>query len=483
LPALASIALLSGCTVGPKYTRPVVSAPSAWKEEPPFRAAAPKDTLPKGTWWSLFEDAELNALEDEALKANQTLEAARNQLGAARASARITQSGLYPTFNVTPSAQRSRLSGNRPTNGSLLLFSPVTQNNFTIPFNLNYEADIFGGVRRSVEAANARYQSSAASLENVRLVVASELAADYFQLRGLDAEIAVVDSSVQLQQRGLQLVENRHNGGLASGLDVAQQRAVLDATKTQAELLHQQRSQFEHAIAVLVGTSASTFSLAAKPLALAPPAVPIGVPSDVLERRPDIAAAERLVAAQNADIGIAESALYPSINLFGGGGVQSSTITRVFNAPSFVWSLGAAAAQPIFSGGKLRAQVDLEKSLYGASVADYRQTVLTAFQEVEDGISGLSVLDRAAQSQQLAVEDSQNALRIANDRYVGGLVTYLDVINAQEQLLTNQRLATQILSQRLLTSVFLVKALGGGWDARSLQAVGVKPSLKDMATP
>ena len=252
---------------------------------------------------------------------------------------------------------------------------------------------------------------------------------------------------------------------------------MLNSTRTQATLLRQQRAQFEHAIATLVGTPASSFSVPAKPLALEPPVIPIGVPSDVLERRPDVATAERQMAAQNAQIGVAKSAFYPSLGIVGGGGVQSNDITQLLNVPSTFWAVGANVAETLFNGGKLHAQLDFAKSAYGASVATYRQTVLTSFQEVEDSLSGLSVLSQAADTQQQAVQAAQRALQIANDRYVGGLVTFLDVITAQETLLDNQRLATQLLGQRLVTSVSLVKALGGGWDASSLQAIHVKPSI------
>ncbi len=464
--------------MGPKYQRPRVQTPSAWKEEAPFRAATPKDTVSKGDWWTMFGDPTLDGLMTQSLQANQTVEVARNQLEQARSFARIQTAGYFPGFSAGPSLQRARLSGNRPSTISTTSLSPLTQSNFQIPFSLNYEVDIFGAVRKNVEAANELYQSQAANLENVRLVIASELAADYFQLRELDAEIQVLNAGVQFEARGLQLVVNRHNGGVASGLDVAQQRTLLDSTRTQAALLIQQRKQFEHAIAALAGAPASLFSVAVKPLNIGPPAIPTGVPSDVLERRPDIALAERQIAAQNAYIGVAESALYPSINLFGGGGVQSSAISQVFDAPSFIWSLGAGAAQTIFNGGRTHAQIDYQESVYGESVANYRQTVLTAFQQVEDGIAGLDVLAGAAKTQQEAVAAAQTALRIANDRYVGGITTYLDVITAQETLLTNQRLATQILGQRLVTSVYLVKALGGGWDSASLQSIGVHPNWK-----
>src|SRR5215472_13136065 len=474
---------LSGCAVGPNYRRPDAPAAPSWKEQPPWRAAAPKDGLPKGQWWTIFGDSELDRYESQAIAANQTIEIARDQLQQARASARITRSGLFPQLSAAISAQRLRGSRNAPTTTGVPLSRASTQSNFQIPFNLSWEADVFGGVRRTVESANAKYQASAAALENVRLVVTSELAVEYFSLRELDAAISVVGDAVQYQQKALELVQNRHAGGIASGLDVAQQETQLNATRTQATLLRRQRAQFEHAIAALVGAPASSFSVPVKPLAAEAPEIPLGVPSDVLERRPDVAQAERQMASQNAQIGVAKSAYYPGFNLFANGGVQSADLGLLLNAPSAFWAVGANVTETILSGGRRRAQVDFAKSGYGASVATYRQTVLTAFQEVEDGISGLSVLAQAVQSQQQAVEASQRALTIANDRYVGGLVTYLDVVTAEQVLLDNKRLATQILGQRLTTSVSLVKALGGGWDAASLQAIQVKTSASQALQP
>jgi outer membrane protein, multidrug efflux system len=479
----AFLFFLAGCAVGPNYHRPDVATAPAWKEQPPWRAADPKDSIPKGNWWATFADSELDQYETQALKSNQTIEVARYQLEQARASARITQSGLFPQLTAGISAQRSQTSAGKPTTTRIPLAAPSTSNDFLIPFNLTWEPDVFGGVRRSVESANATYQASAAALENVRLVITSELAVDYFSLRELDAEIAVVNSSVEYQNKSLTLVQNRHAGGIASGLDVAQQETLLNSTRTQATLLRRQRDQFEHAIAALVGVPAPTFSVPVKPLALAPPAVPIGVPSDVLERRPDVAQSERQMAAQNAQIGVAKSAYYPGINLSAAGGFENTALGSIIGASTGFWALGANVAETVLSGGRRRAEVDFAKSGYGASVANYRQTVLTAFQEVEDSLSGLGVLAEAGETQQQAVNAAQRALQISNDRYTGGLVTYLDVITAEQNLLDAQRLATQILGQRLVTSVSLVKALGGGWDSSSLQAIRVKASIKQAIEP
>ncbi len=482
-PTALFLLFLTGCAAGPNYHRPDVPMAPAWKEQAPWRVASPQDSIPKGNWWTIFGDNELNQYEARALKANQNIEVARNQLAQARASARITQSGLFPQMSAAVSGQRARTSQNQPTSSGTPLKTPITQNVFTIPFSLSWEPDVFGGVRRNVESAAANYQATAAALENVRLIITAELAVDYFSLRELDAEIEVVNSALQYQEKALQLVQNRHAGGIASGLDVAQQETQLNATKTQDTLLRRQRAQFEHAIAALTGVPASSFSAPAKPLALVPPVIPQGVPSDVLERRPDIAQAERQMAAQNAQIGVAKSAFFPSVGINAAGGFLSGELGVILNAPSGFWALGANVTEAIFTGGRRRAQVDFAQSAYGASVAGYRQSVLNAFEEVEDNLSGLSILSQAAESQQQAVEAAQRALKIATERYTGGLVSYLDVVTAEQTLLDNQRLAVQLLGQRLVTSVGLIKALGGGWDAASLQAIQVKPTAKQAIEP
>ena len=379
---------------------------------------------------------------------------------------------------------REAAGANRPPNGEPhSLVPPYTQNVFTLPFNINYEADLFGSVRRGVEAANASLQSSAADLQNSQLVLTAELAADYFTLGELDAELQVVEENVGYQRKGLELVNNRHDGGIASGLEVAQQAALLDATLTQLALVKQSRAQYEHAIAALIGQPASSLSVAAAPLRATPPPLPLGVPSDVLERRPDIATQERLIAAANAQVGVARAAFYPHITLGGSGGWQSSDIATLTNVPSLFWSLGADALQPIFQGGRNRANLAAARSAYDASVATYRQSVLTAFQQVEDGISNLQTLSQAAATQAAAVEDARRELAIANHRYLGGITSYLDVITAQTTLLANQRLATQLLGQQMVSSVYLVKALGGGWQASDLTQQQVRPQAIQIVQP
>ncbi len=488
--ALALLAFAAGCTVGPRYSRPTAPAPApdAWKTQPPWEQAAPKDAIPKGAWWQVFHDPALDAYEQQLLQANQSLVAARDHLDQARSLARVATADMFPQLSADPSALRERGSGNRPLNGEVPTianggFSPYTQNAYTIPFSLNYEVDLFGRVRHNVEAANASLQSTAADLQNVQLVLTAELAADYFTLRELDAEWQVVQESVGYQRKGLDLVNNQHEGGIVSGLEVAQQAALLDSTRSQLALVQQSRAQFEHAIAVLVGQAASRFNVPIAPQQAMPPPVPLGVPSDVLERRPDIAAAERLMAYQNAQVGIARSAFYPHITLSGSGGWQSRDLGQLLNAPSLFWSLGADALQPIVEGGRNRANLAAARAAYDQAVANYRQSVLTAFQQVEDGISNLSTLSQALATQGAAVEDARRELTIANNRYIGGATSYLDVIAAQTTLLTNERLETQLLGQQMVSSVYLVKALGGGWDSSQIKDQRVHPEARQVLQP
>ena len=483
LVSLAVVILSVGCTVGPNYKRPVAQIPAKWDLAEPWREGAPKDSIPKGEWWTVFHDDELSGLEKDALQANQTLKISIARLEQARATAAIQISTLFPTPSTAPAAQRQRLSGSRPTNGVPITLRPVTQNSYTLPFTVNYEVDLFGRRRRSIEAAEASYQANAADLENVRLLVTSQLAADYFNLRQLDAELSILHHTVEALQRGLELVNSRHQGGVASGLDVAQEETLLNTTRTQATLLQQQRKQFEDAIAVLIGRPAPDFHIAAKELNAEPPALDPGLPSDLLERRPDIAEAERQMAVANAQIGVAKAAYYPSLNLFGQGGWQSADIAKLANVSSTVWALGANVAEEIFTGGARRSQTQFAQAGYDANVSSYRQAVLTAFQEVEDDVVGLSILMQAQQSQQQAVEAAHRALDISTSRYAGGLVSYLDVVTAQQNLLNDEQQLAAIQGQRLVTTVLLVKALGGGWDASSIAAVQVKPKLRDAVAP
>jgi outer membrane protein, multidrug efflux system len=485
---LTLLGLAAGCAVGPRYQRPAATAPyvampSAWKSDAPWQPAQPKDAIPKGAWWQVFHDPALDGYEQQVLAANQSLAAARDRLEQARSLARVATAEQFPQISADPSFLREGAGANRPLNGAQVAPVPYIQDVFTVPFSVSYEADLFGGVRHKVEAANATLQSTAADLQNAQLVLTAELAADYFSLRESDAELQVVEELVGYERRGLELVNHRHDGGIASGLEVAQQAALLDSTLTQVALVRQSRAQFEHAIAVLLGQPAPNFTVAVSPLRATTPPMPLGVPSDVLERRPDIASAERRIAYANAQVGIARAAFYPHITLGGSGGWQSRDLTTLVNVPSLFWSLGADALQPIVQGGRNRANLAAARSAYDASVADYRQSVLTAFQQVEDGISNLQTLEQASATQGAAVEDARRQLTIANNRYVGGLTTYLDVITAQNVLLTSERLATQLLGQQMVSSVYLVKALGGGWEARDLDTQQVHATAGQMLQP
>jgi len=481
--SLAFALLLAGCTVGPKYQRASAPVPAHWDVPEPFRESAPADALPKGEWWAIFHDDTLNSLEQDALAANQTLKVAAAHLDQARASAALQVATQFPQFGASPSAQRQRLSGNRATSSNFPATGPVTQSAFTLPFTVSYEVDLFGRRRRSIESAQAAYQATAADLESTRLIITAELAGDYFSLLQVDTQLGILRRTVDTLSKGLELVNSRHKGGIASGLDVAQEETLLNTTRTQSILLQQQRKQLEDAIAVLVGKPAPDFHLPTKELDTEPPSISAGLPSDLLERRPDIAEAEREMAIANAQVGIARAAYFPSLNLFANGGWQAADIAKLLNVQSTLWAVGANAAESIFTGGARRAQTQFAKSGYDASVASYRQTVLNGFGEVQDDVNGLLVLNEAQKSQQDAVDAARRTLTIAESRYTGGLVSYLDVVNAQQNLLNNEQQMAVIRGQKLVTSVLLVKALGGGWDSSSLAALQVKPKLKDVVAP
>jgi NodT family efflux transporter outer membrane factor (OMF) lipoprotein len=469
--ALLVIGLLAlgGCAVGPRYSRPATAAPPAYKELPPnWKAAQPVDHVAKGKWWEVFQDAQLNALEDQINISNQTLKAAQAQFEQARAIVRINRAAQYPTVAAGVSATRNHLSSNRP-NGRL---SPT--NNYTdlqLPVDASYEADVWGRVRRTVEAARANAQASAADLESVSLSLHAELATDYFQLRSLDSEEQLLNSTAAAYEKALELTQNRYTGGIASQVDVAQAETQLETTRAQAIDLGVQRAQLEHAIAVLMGQTASTFSLAPLPLASEPPVVPVGMPSDLLERRPDIAGNERRMAAANAQIGIAKAAYFPTITLSATGGFEGTSITNWLNGPGGFVTAGASALETIFDAGRRRAVSDEARSAYDQSVANYRQTVLGAFQEVEDSLAALRLLEDEGKTQNVAVEAAQRSLALSTNRYKGGVATYLEVITAQSFALNDQRLAVQVTGRRMTACVSLIKALGGGWTAADLPVV------------
>lgn len=461
-PLIAAL-LLAGCASAPVYEKPAIDMPAAWQSNAPFQAAAPNDAALKGNWWEVFGDVQLNQLVQQALVRNQSLAAAAARLEQARSQVTVSSAGLFPQASLQAGAARQKTSANRPLNAYDVTNQSTVQNNYQLGFAVNYEADLFGRVRSNVSSAQASAQQAAADFENARLVLVAELAADYFNLRELDTEIAVLDDSLLLQRKAYEYIQARHQLGVASGLDLAQQQSLLDASRTQLELLHQQRAQYEHALATLAGVPAPSFTLAPALMASTPPALPVGLPAELLQRRPDIASAERAVAAANANIGVARAAYFPSINLQANGGWDSNQMSKLIAAPSLLWSLGAALTQTLFDAGKTDANVAIAKAGYTGAVANYRQSVLTAMQEVEDGMTGLATLQRAQQSAEASVAGSRRVLELANDRYTGGVETYFDVIAAQQTLLTNQRIAVQLRGKQMVNAVYLIKALGGGW--------------------
>jgi NodT family efflux transporter outer membrane factor (OMF) lipoprotein len=457
--------LCASCAVGPQYSRPSVPAPPAYREAGAWKAAKPSDHVGRGKWWAVFQDPGLDALEDQITLSNQTLRAAEAQFLQARALIRFDRAGYFPTATLAPSAARSRLSANRPLSSSP---SPVTNNDFVLPFDVSYEADVWGRVRRSVAARRADAQASAADLEAVRLSLAAELAVDYFELRGLDAEEELLHSTARGYERALELTRSRYQGGIASQVDVAQAEAQLEATRAQAIDVGVQRSQLEHAIATLTGQAASGFSLPPSPPHRAPPSTPVGVPSELLERRPDIAAAERRMAAACERIGVAKAAYFPTVTLTASRGFESRALGVLLSGPSALWSVAGGALQTIFDAGRRRATSEQAREAYNQAVASYRQTVLTGFQEVEDNLAALRILEEEAKIQDAAVTAAQRSLELSTNRYKGGVVSYLEVITAQSTALADERLAVGILRRRMTASILLVKALGGGWDASRL---------------
>jgi NodT family efflux transporter outer membrane factor (OMF) lipoprotein len=457
----AGAALLGGCTAGPDYRKPTPDMPLAWKLDAPWRQSLPGDAQAKGAWWQAYGDAQLDALEQQALRNSPTLALAQARLSQARAALAGSSAASLPQVGLNERVSRQKISANRPlSNYNSPNFSTV-QNEYSVGLSVGYEVDLAGRVQRTIEGAQATLAQSAADLENTRLLLGAELASNYFNLRALDAELDVLGRSIALQARALELVNARHELGAASGLDVAQQQALLDSTRVQVELLQRQRSNLEHALATLVGMPAPLFTLAPDASDITPPPVPLGVPSDLLERRPDIAAAERAMAAANAQIGVAAAAFYPSITLGSNLGLDSRALTRLFDAPSTLWSLGVSAAQTVFDGGRIQANVALAQAGHAGTAANYRRVVLAAMQEVQDGITGLAALERAGAQAQIAVRTARRVLDMATARHEGGASAYFDVITAQQALLSSERQAAQLLGQRLVTSVFLIKALGG----------------------
>ena len=456
-----------GCATGPKYVRPQAPVPPSFKEAGAWKPAQPNDEAVRGAWWEIFNDPPLNGLEERIEVSNNTLRAAQAQFDQARALVRYARASKVPQVSGTAAVIDNNQSENRP------LSDPTAATHYTdylLRFDASYELDVWGRVRYAVAASRASAQACAADLEVVRLSLHAELAADYFAVRALDAEREILQSSVAAYERALELTRNRYKGGVASAIDVAQAEAQLEATRAQVIDIEARRAQVEHAIAALIGEPASTVSLPVQPLAGEPPPIPTGLPADLLERRPDIAAAERRVAAANAQIGVAAAAFFPALTLTGSAGFESAALVDLIRGVSGFWSAAPAAAMVLFDGGRRRAVSDQAKAGYERAVALYRETTLAAFREVEDYLATLRVLDEEATVQQAALAASERSLALSTNRYKGGIATYLEVISAQNTVLSNRRTAANILARRLTASVLLVKALGGGWDASRLPA-------------
>ena len=465
---LVTIAVLqlAGCTVGPKYHPPVFQAPPAYKEVGDWKPAQPNDQNLGGSWWTIFQDPQLDALEAQVNVSNQNLRAAEAQYRQARAALRYSRADYYPTVTAAPSATRERTSGRRPPPTSV--FDGITYNDFVLPFSVAYQADVWGRVRKNVESYREQAQASAADLATVNLSMQADLAVDYFQARSLDAEEQLLNSTVKQYEQALELNENRFQGGIASEVEVEQAKTQLQTTRAIAIDVGVARAQYEHAVAILIGKPPAEFSLPPLPLTAPPPHVPISIPSELLERRPDIAAAERRVAAANAQIGVAKSAYYPLVNLSASGGFESSAITTLLNGPSGLWSIGLSAVGTVFDVGRRRALNDQARAAYDFQVAVYRENVLTGFQQVEDNLAAVRILENEAKVQDEAVAAAQRSLDLSVTRYKGGVTSYLEVITAQSAALGDEVTAVNILGRRMANTVLLIQALGGGWDRSSL---------------
>jgi NodT family efflux transporter outer membrane factor (OMF) lipoprotein len=465
---VAALTLANACTVGPNYVRPSAPTAAVYKELDGWKTARPQDDVTRGPWWAVFEDPVLSGLAEQVGIANETVIGAEAQFRQARALVGAARAAYYPTVTAGVTAARSRRSSNTVGNGAAST-GPVSD--FSLPLAVSWEADVWGRIRRTVEASEANAQASAADLESIRLSLQAELAQDYFQLHTLDAQRGLLDATIVAFEKSLALTKNRHAGGIASRVDVVQAVTQLETTRAQAIDVGVQRAQLEHAIAVLTGTPASSFSLPVAPLATVPPAIPVGVPSELLERRPDVAAAERRVAAANAQIGVAEAAYFPTVTLGATGGLESSELSKWLLWPSRFWSVGPAISETVYDGGLRRAQTEGARAAYDANVASYRQNVLSGFQEVEDNLAALRILAEEARRQDDAVKAAEESVALTTNQYKAGIVSYLNVVIAQTTALADERTAVDILGRRMTASVLLIEALGGGWDAASQREV------------
>jgi NodT family efflux transporter outer membrane factor (OMF) lipoprotein len=473
---LSFILFASGCSFAPHYMKPLIQTPAAFKELTPaqtetidgWKTAEPKDDALRGKWWEMFGDTNLDALEDQVDVSNQTVAVALENFLSARAVVKQSRSEFFPTVSANPSVTRARQSA--LTRGQTIFSTnnaAITLTEYSLPLDASWEPDFWGSIRNTYKANKFEAQATLADLENTRLTIQSELAADYFMLRSLDAQKQLFDSTVRSYQDSLQLTRVLYKTGIDSDQDVAQAETQLETTEAQATDLGIQRAQMEHAIALLIGQPASAFSIETNSLVGKPVAIPFGVPSQLLERRPDIAAAERRVAEANAQIGVARAAYFPTVTLSGSVGYESSSTANLFSGPAFMWSIGGSLAETIFDAGKRGAVTEQAWASYRGTVANYRETVLAAFQEVEDNLSSLRILSQELQQQDAAVASSQRYLNLAVARYKLGVDSYLNVIVAQTALLNNQRTALNLQMEQMTASVQLINALGGGWKAEA----------------
>ena len=479
LPAAAL--LLPSCMVGPNYVRPAAPVTPAYKEAPQayesdviWKPAQPGDSVRHTRWWELFDDEQLNSLEQQVDVGNQELKSAEARFREARSLVGFARADEFPTLGIGAAAASLRDSSHQPY---FPLPSSYATGDLQLPLDLSYEVDLWGRIRRSVTAAGEKAQASAADLESVNLSLHAELAIDYFELRAADAQQRLLDDTVKAYSDSLELTQARLEGGASPESDVAQAKTQLDTSRVQATDISVRRARYEHAIAVLIGRPPASFALPAASLEAEPPVIAVGIPSELLERRPDIAAAERRAAAANEQIGIAIAAYYPSLSLNGVAGFESSALNTWFNWPSRMWAVGLSMAQTVYDGGRRHAKTDAARAHYDAAIADYRQTTLTAFQQVEDNLAALRILEREAEQQDEAVDSARSNLRIFTDRYIGGRDSYLQVITAQTAYLDNERNQVEIRRRRMDASVLLIKALGGGWTASAL------PTLGDLTRP
>ena len=483
-PSLAAF-LLAGCMVGPKYHQPAATVqppPAAYKElpveNPPegqWKVAQPQDAMLHGKWWEIYSDPELNALEDQLNINNQNIKVSFENFMEARTLVTQARAQLYPTLGTSPSFQRSQSSANLKNNVGTtgtasggLTKANVYSTLADVPFSASWEPDLWGKVRNTIREAQYNAQLSAADLENVRLTEQASLAVFFFELRGQDALQQILNDTVEADKKSLELARARYETGIDTQLALVEAQVTLQQAESASTNLGIARAQFEHAIATLIGTSASGFAMPYKPLSAAPPAIPVGIPSQLLERRPDIAASERNMAAANAQIGIATAAYYPNLTLSAQGGFESSALQNLFTWPSRFWSVGPSVSETIFDAGLRRATVNQFVAVYNADVAAYRQTVLTAFQQVEDSMAAVRILSKQIQQQEQAVQSAQQFLTLSQARYETGVDTYLNVLIAQTTLLSDQQQLAALHTQEMTASVQLIEALGGGWDRSQL---------------